>query len=206
VIDYVIDLDEREWIGVPPSFPYLEWADAAAWASAVATAAVLDDPERRARLELAARNVAEVHPEGVDHVLWYAPHDGRTMGVAFLSVADAAGDTVDLEALAATGLESATPPQVVRHPSDVFGIVVQSATTIRLSDLGDDRGAAAGVVGSIRTVAVADDTVFMLNAVDEDLSTLALMQEPMRELFERIEVLPDTAAVERAVRRLADEA
>lgn len=201
-MDYVIDLDEREWIGVPPEFPYLEWPDAAAWASAVANAAVLGDPARRARFEVAARNAAAVHPEGVDHVLWFAPHDGRAMGVAFLTVADASGEAVDLEAIAATGFPSATPPQVVRHPSHVFGIVLQSATTIPLADLGDDRGAAAGVAGSIRTVGAVGDTVFMLNAVDEDLATLALMQEPMRELFERIELLPGADAVERAVRRL----
>ncbi|KRC61488.1 hypothetical protein ASE14_11525 [Agromyces sp. Root81] len=202
VIDYVIDLDDDLWIGVPPGFPYLAWEDAAGWAAEISVAAVPDDLERRGRFEEAAMGVASVHPPGVDHVLWYAPADGSTMGVAFLTVVDAAGETVDLAAVAESGIDSATPVQTASHPSARFGTVVQSAATIRLADVGDEGGAAAGVAGSIRTVAAADETVFMLNSVDEDLATLALMQPAMLELFERIELLPTRADVERAVTAL----
>ena len=55
----------------------------------------------------------------------------------------------------------------------------------------------------IRTVAAASDLLFVLNAVDEDLVTLAMMQQPMIGLFERIELLADDDAVTDAVRRLA---
>jgi len=204
MIDYAIDLDDDVWIGVPPAFPYLRWADAAAWASEVAAAAIRDDVPLRRRFEQAAISVAGVHPPGVDHVLWYAPADGSTMGVAFLTVADAAGEMVDLADLAEHELDSATPVQTVRHPSTRFGTVVQSATTILLGDVGDERGAEAGVAGSIRTVAASHDTVFMLNAVDEDLATLGLMQPAMLDLFERIEILVDQTDVARAAARFGE--
>ena len=52
--DYVIDLDERDWLAVPPGFPYLDWQDAETWAASIARAAVPDDPERRAAFERGA--------------------------------------------------------------------------------------------------------------------------------------------------------
>lgn len=201
--DYVIDLDDREWIGVPPAFPYLEWADAAAWSAAIADAAIPDDPERRAAFERAAFNVASDRPQDVDHVLWFAPEDGRTMGVAFLSVYGEAPADVDLEEVAMLGIDSPTAPQIASHASERFGTVVQSAATVRLSDVAADPETAQGVAGSIRTVAAASDLLFVLNAVDEDLVTLAIMQQPMIDLFERIELLTDDDAVTDAVRRLA---
>jgi hypothetical protein len=201
--DYVIDLDGREWIGVPPAFPYLEWADAAAWSAAIADAAIPDDPERRAAFERAAFNVASDRPQDVDHVLWFAPEDGRTMGVAFLSVYGEAPADVDLEEVAMLGIDSPTAPQIASHASERFGTVVQSAATVRLSDVAADPETAQGVAGSIRTVAAASDLLFVLNAVDEDLVTLAIMQQPMIDLFERIELLTDDDAVTDAVRHLA---
>ncbi|MBD8024603.1 hypothetical protein [Microbacterium gallinarum] len=201
--DYVIDLDDREWIGVPPAFPYLEWADAAAWSAAIADAAIPDDPERRAAFERAAFNVASDRPQDVDHVLWFAPEDGRTMGVAFLSVYGEAPADVDLEEVAMLGIDSPTAPQIASHASERFGTVVQSAATVRLSDVAADPETAQGVAGSIRTVAAASDLLFVLNAVDEDLVTLAIMQQPMIDLFERIELLTDDDAVTDAVRHLA---
>jgi hypothetical protein len=200
--DYVIDLDDREWIGVPPAFPYLEWPDAAAWAAAIADAAIPGDPERRAAFERAALNVASDRPQDVDHVLWFAPEDGRTMGVAFLSVYGEVPADVDLEAVAMLGIDSPTAPQIASHASERFGTVVQSAATVRLSDVAAEPEAAQGVAGSIRTVAAASDLLFVLNAVDEDLVTLAVMQQPMIDLFERIELLTDDDAVTDAVRRL----
>ncbi|WP_214468498.1 hypothetical protein [Microbacterium flavescens] len=201
--DYVIDLDDRDWLAVPPVFPYLDWPDADAWAAAIASAALPDDPERRAAFERAARNVASERPEDVDHVLWFAPEDGRAMGVAFLSVyADAPAD-VDLEEVAMLGIDSPTAPQVVAHASERFGTVVQAAATVRLADVAADPETAHGVAGSIRTVAAASDLLFVLNAVDEDFVALAVMQQPMIDLFERIELLADDDAVADAVRRLA---
>lgn len=223
MIDYVIELDDDLWIGVPPGFPYAEWDDAASWAADLAAAAVPDDVERRERFETAALGVAGVHPPGVDHVLWFAPADGSTMGIAFLTVADAEGETVDLEALARHELDTATPVQTTRHPSQVFGTVVQSATTVRLADVagdgngdgdaagdgtdrpGDGAGYVSGVAGSIRTVAAARDAVFMLNAVDEDLATLGLMQPAMVDLFERIRLLDGHDEIANAVRRLTGD-
>ncbi|MCH6232046.1 hypothetical protein MK786_14945 [Microbacterium sp. CFH 31415] len=200
--DYVIDLDDREWIGVPPAFPYLEWPDAAAWAAALADAAIPGDPERRAAFERAALNVASDRPQDVDHVLWFAPEDGRAMGVAFLSVYGEVPAEVDLEDVAMLGIDSPTAPQIASHASERFGTVVQAAATVRLSDVAAEPEAAQGVAGSIRTVAAASDLLFVLNAVDEDIVTLAVMQQPMIDLFERIELLTDDDAVTDAVRRL----
>lgn len=201
--DYVIDLDERDWLAVPPGFPYLDWQDAETWAASIARAAVPDDPERRAAFERAARNVASDRPDGIDHVLWFAPQDGRTMGVAFLSVFRDVPESVDLEGVAMLGIDSPTAPQIASHASERFGTLVQSAATVRLSDVGSDPETAQGVAGSIRTVAAASGLLFVLNAVDEDLVTLAVMQQPMIDLFERIELLDDEAAISDAVRRLA---
>lgn len=216
MIDYVIELDDDVWIGVPPGFPYAQWDDATSWAADLAAAAVPDDAERRERFEAAALGVAGVRPPGVDHVLWFAPADGSTMGIAFLTVADAAGEAVDLDALARHELDSLTPPQLTRHPSQVFGTVVQSATTIRLADVaGDDdatgrldpeAGRVSGVAGSIRTVAAARDAVFMLNAVDEDLTTLGIMQPEMVDLLERVRLLDGQDEIASAVRRLTGDA
>ena len=80
---------------------------------------------------------------------------------------------------------------------------MQSAATVRQSDVAADPETAQGVAGSIRTVAAASDLLFVLNAVDEDLVTLAIMQQPMIDLFERIELLTDDDAVTDAVRHLA---
>ena len=201
--EYVIDLDDREWIGVPPAFPYLDWPDAAAWAAAIADAAVPGDPERRAAFERAALNVASDRPQEVDHVLWFAPEDGRAMGVSFLSVYRDAPDDVDLEGVAMLGIDSPTAPQIASHASERFGTVVQSAATVRLSDVASDPETAQGVAGSIRTVAAASGLLFVLHAVDEDVVALAVMQQPMIDLFERIELLTDDDAVTDAVRRLS---
>ena len=92
-------------------------------------------------------------------------------------------------------------PRTWKH-TERFGTVVQSAATVRLSDVAADPETAQGVAGSIRTVATASDLLFVLNAVDEDLVTLAVMQQPMIDLFERIELLADDDAVTDAVRRL----
>ncbi|MGX1703115.1 hypothetical protein [Microbacterium sp. NPDC055357] len=203
--EYVIELDENDWLGIPPGFPYLQWEDAAAWATQLAAAAVPDDAESRAVFEAMALSVASERPPQVDQALWFAPLDGRAMGVAYLSVFEQDATTPALPELAVLGLDSPTPVQVTRHTSVPFGEVLQSAATIRLADVGGDPD--DSVAGSIRTVGIAGGLVFMLNAVDENLDVLAVMQEPLLELMESIRLLQGEDELDRAVARiLSDDA
>lgn len=184
VSEYYFDMTDEDWIGVPPVFPYGSWEDARDWAIDIAAAAVPGDVSERARFAMIGEQVATQKPPNVEHTFWFAPQDGRGMGVAYMTVAEIDGELPTLAELSVHGIESATPPQVHTFPSEPFGQIVQSATTIRLSDLGD---AAEGLVaGSIRVVGIGGGRLFVLNAIDEDLETLGLMHEPMRELFDTV--------------------
>lgn len=198
--EYVIDLNEDDWLGVPPGFPYLQWEDAAAWAAELAAAAVPDDAESRAVFEAMAVSLASERPASAEQTLWFTPLDGRAMGVAYLSVFAQDAATPSLADLAVLGIDSPTPVQLTRHESAVFGEVVQSAATIRLADVGGDDG--DGVAGSIRTVGIAAGLVFMLNAVDENLDVLAVMQEPLLQVMDGIQLLEGDDALDRAAARI----
>lgn len=200
--DYVINLDEDLWIAVPPSFPFGDWLDGAAWAAEIAAAAVPSDLDARERFEHIARGVAGLELPNVTHVLWFVPLDGRDMGLAYVTVAECAQEQPNLEDVALLDIMSATPIQLSRHISQQGTNLIQSAATLRLSDLGDDRGLAAGVAGSIRTVGVTKDLLFMINAVDENLAVLAMMQQPMIDLFDCIELLETPEEVDRAAEYL----
>jgi len=197
--EYVIDLDEDDWIGVPPGFPYVQWESAADWAADLAAHAVPDDAAERAVFEAMAISIASERPPQVDHTLWFTPLDGRAMGVAYLTVFRQENPGMSLDDLAVFGIESATPVQIGHFASEPFGEVAQSAATLWLSDVGGDSD--DGVAGSIRTVGIADDMIFMLNAVDENLDVLAHMQQPMLALMESIRLLRTDAEMDQAAAR-----
>ena len=187
---YEIEPDLTFWIPVPREFPDDTFETAEEWAEDIATVAIPDDDDLRATYRRLALDVANNQFEDSSHTFWYSPEDGHALGTAHLSIFEDALD-LTLEELADPGYESVTPFQKESFTSQVFGTVIQSASTISSDPRAMENLEASSAIGHIRTVGRSHDMVFVLEAYDADLAVLGFMMEPMVEFFESVSFVDD---------------
>lgn len=183
---YSVEPNLADWLPVPSVFPNEYWNTAEDWAKSIAEAAFEDDVEAREIYHKLAREVAENQNPEADHTFWFSPEDGRSMGTATLNVYVDEPD-LSLDEISMPPYESLTRRQVESFFSETFGEVLQSATTFSTEEVVVGQPADS-IVGHIRTVGRYAGAVFVINALDSDTSTLALMMEPMIELLESISI------------------
>ncbi|KWR70286.1 hypothetical protein RN04_15775 [Arthrobacter sp. W1] len=182
---YEIEPDLSTWFTVPREFPGDGFETAQEWADDVAEFAMHDDEDLRRAYRTLALDVANGQFQESDHTFWYAPEDGHAMGTAHLSVMEDDPE-LELSEIAEPDYESTTPIRVETFQSSVFGDVLQVASTITSDPQSKDGLQYSSAIGHVRTVGRSQGLVFVLDAYDANLSTLAFMMEPMVDLFEKV--------------------
>ena len=188
VIGYSVTLDPALWIDVPLSFPSEQFATAEEWAVGVAEHGSRDMPDPLAKqlwLYLMAKKATELRVDAAERRFWYFPIHAEMVSVAHLYAGTRSEiGPVTLEEVVGANEPSVTYPVLEEFPSPRFGRIVRGLST---ETVNEEEGG-SHVAGRARIAGEQDGRVFLLEVIDRNLSTVALMLDDLMVLFESIEV------------------
>jgi len=185
------DYDPEFWIEVPLAFPSFEMESGEEWALAVARSAINEPGEARDRVAEVARGIVAQPASGADRRLWYFPTSGPGMALVDVFVLPRSPELEQGlgEFLGAVEVPSTDAVESELDPGQAHRLVrVARLAREARTDLSADTAAPAGVYGIIRIGRVDDDSILVLETVNEDLALIASMLDPFDALATRLVV------------------